>query len=124
LSLTDLAEAWIVLWGISYLITAAIAPHISDTPPFIYGILGFLLLFFMALRYLAYDNLGYYAVSTLFFAMSLLMVYSAVASWTGLGLWNVPFPSKEPFQISMAFLDMFSAIFLYLLAKETYRKTK
>jgi hypothetical protein len=124
LNLSDLAEAWIVLWGISYILTAVLTPNISKASPFLYGALGAFILFIVVLNHVAYDNLGYYIVAALFLAMALSMVYGAIVSWTGLGLWNVPFPSKEPFQISMAVFDMISALFMYLTAQKTFRKRK
>ena len=52
----------------------------------------------------------------LLFILGLVEVYGGIASWCGLGIWNVPFPNIELFQVSMAFADLLSAVFLFYLA--------
>ena len=120
--LKDLAEAWIIMWGISYIITAIVAPSISDAPAILYGVLGAFILFMVLLKHLAYDKFGYRILAGAFFGLGIAMVYGFVVSWSGAGLWNVPFPNKELFQVSMAFADMLSAVFLFLLGIEMVRK--
>jgi len=122
MNLKDLAEAWTIMWGISYIITALVAPSISDTPAILYGWLGALILFMVLMMHLAYDKVGYRIVAIVFFALGIMMTYGGVVSWTGAGLWNVPFPNKDLFQVSMAFVDMLSAVFLFLLGIEMARK--
>ena len=122
MNLKDLAEALTIMWGTSYIMTALVAPSISDAPAILYGALGALILFMILMMHLAYDKLGYRIVAVVFFALGILMTYGGVVSWTGAGLWNVPFPNKDLFQISMAFADMLSAVFLFLLGIEMARK--
>ena len=122
MNLKDLAEAWTIMWGISYIITALVAPSISEAPAFAYGVLGAFILFTVFLMHLAYDKLGYHIMAGAFFALGITMTYGSVVSWTGAGLWNVPFPNKDLFQISMAFADMLSAVYLFLLGIEMARK--
>jgi len=122
MNLKDLAEAWTIMWGISYIITALVAPSISDAPAIFYGALGAFILFMVFFIHLAYDKLGYHIMTGAFFALGIAMTYGGVVSWTGAGLWNVPFPNKELFQVSMAFADMLSAVFLFLLGIEIARK--
>jgi hypothetical protein len=46
------------------------------------------------------------------------MTFGGVASWTGLVQWNVPFVNVELFQVSMAFADLLSAVFMFVIAIE------
>jgi hypothetical protein len=124
MDLKDLAEAWIIMWGVSYIAVALIAPSISDVSPVGYGVLGGFILFCVFMKHIAYDRLGYLVMAGAFFALGIAETYGGVVSWTGAGLWNVPFPNKELFQVSMAFADMLSAVFLFLLSFEMARKTK
>lgn len=122
MALKDLAEAWTIMWGTSYIITALVAPSISDAPAFFYGTLGAFILCMVFLTHQAYTKFGYQVLAGAYFALGIMMVYGFVVSWTGAGLWNVPFPNKELFQVSMAFADMLSAVFLFLLGIEMARK--
>lgn len=122
MNLKDLAEAWTIMWGISYIITALVAPSISEVPAVGYGVLGAFIIFMVVFMHLANDKFGYRIMAGVFFALGIAMTYGGVVSWTGAGLWNIPFPNKELFQISMAFADMLSAVFLFLLSIEMARK--
>ena len=106
------------MWGISYIITAIVAPSISDAPAIFYGILGAFIIIMVFLMHFIRGR----PVTIAFFALGIMMTYGGVVSWTGAGLWNVPFPNKDLFQISMAFADMLSAVFLFLLGIEMARK--
>jgi len=118
MNLKDLAEAWTIMWGISYIITALVAPSISEVPAFAYGVLGVFIIVMVFLMHFIHGR----PVTVVFFALGIMMTYGGVVSWTGAGLWNVPFPNKELFQVSMAFADMISAVFLFLLGIEIARK--
>jgi len=122
MNLKDLAEAWTIMWGLSYIITSLVAPRISEVPQIGYGVLGAFILFMVLLIHLADDKLGYHILAGVFFALGVAMIYGGVVSWTGVGLWNVPFPNKELFQVSMAFADLLSAVFLFILGLEMARK--
>jgi hypothetical protein len=50
------------------------------------------------------------------FILGVFMVWGGVASWTGLAVWKVPFPNKEFFQVSMAFPDLLSVVFMFILS--------
>lgn len=104
------------MWSLSYILVAIFAPSISDIHPLFYGILGVWLAFMLLLDHLAYDKLGYFIVSVLWVFNGTLMVYGGVTSWAGLAVWNVPFPNKEIFYVSMAFADLISAVFMFVLA--------
>jgi len=49
------------------------------------------------------------------FILAVFEVWGGVVSWTGIVLWQVPFPNKEFFQVSMAFADLLSATFMFTL---------
>ena len=118
MNLKTLAIAWILMWGMSYIMVALVAPWIADTPPLVYGALGAFILFCLLLRHIAYDELGNNIVRIIFFCLGTLMVFGGITSWTGVALWNVPFPNVEIFQVSMAFADLLSAVFMFVLAIE------
>ena len=118
MNLKTLAIAWTLMWGISYIIVAIVAPWIADTSPLFYVALGALILFALLLRHLAYNELGYNIVRVLFFCLGTLMVFGGVTSWTGVTLWNVPFSNVEIFQVGMAFADFIAAAFMFVLAIE------
>jgi hypothetical protein len=122
MDLKDLAEAWTIMWGLSYIMVALVAPSISEVPALGYGVLGFFILFMAFLTHIAYDKFGYDVLAGAFFALGIAMVYGGVVSWTGTGLWNIPFPNKELFQVSMAFADLLSAVFMFMLGLELVRK--
>lgn len=114
MELRDFAVAWNVMWALTYIIVAVIAPNISlDTPALFYIIFGAVLLFCVLVQYLATDALGRRLAALPLIFFGIIMTYTGVASWTGVLLWNVPFANVEIFQVSMAFADLFSAVFLF-----------
>lgn len=116
-NLMKVALAWTTMWGISYIITALITPTISlDTPPLFYGCLGLVILIGVLAKILAHDTVGFVLVGLLFAVLACFMVYGGVASWAGLGIWNVPFANKEIFQVSMALADFIAAAFMFTIA--------
>jgi len=107
------------MWGLAYIATAIFAPWIAEdvaAGTLLYAVLGCLILFFLILYRIAYDNLGYVFTAILLGAIGILEVYSGIASWTGLMMWNVPFANLEIFQVSMAFADLISAVIFFYLA--------
>jgi hypothetical protein len=114
MGLKNFAVAWNVMWALSYIIVAVVAPNISlDTSAFFYAIFGVVLLFCVLVQYLANDTLGRKIVALMLIAFGVFMAYGGVASWTGASLWNVPFTNIEIFQVSMAFANLLSAVFLF-----------
>jgi hypothetical protein len=117
MNLKTLAIAWTLMWGLTYIIVAFIAPNIAlDTPALFYVFLGAFILATLVTRYFAYNKLSRSVVRCLFFGLGVFEVIGGVMSWTGVGLWNVPFADVALFQISMAFADLISAVFLFVLA--------
>lgn len=116
-NMAKIALAWTTMWGISYILTALIAPTISlDTSPWFYGFLGAIILIGVFAKMLAHDAIGFAVIGAFFTNLACLMVYGGVASWAGLSIWNVPFLNKELFQVSMAFADFISAAFMMVIA--------
>jgi len=135
--LNRFAVAWLLAFGISYIATAIFAPGIAGDPVqgmIVYTVLGLVILAAVALRTFTesqevsvslrkevkmdirvmspIQNLG----RVLLAVLGVIEVVGCVTSWSGVAVWNVPFPNKELFQMSMAFLDMLSAVFMFLLA--------
>lgn len=122
-SLRKFAVAWTLMWGLAYIMTAFFAPWTSgidtDATSLLYFFLGAFIIASVGLVNLAkmeiYISLG----RLLLFIFGVIEVFGGIASWTGLALWNVPFPNKELFQVSMAFADLLSAVFMFYLAIDT-----
>jgi len=136
--LTKLARAWLLMWGLSYIIVAAIAPGIAGDirlGQLTYGVLGLsiigaLILFYYerneeepfpgggihVVRRRPYVNTARFILCVLGY----ISVCGGVASWTGLAVWHVPFENQQAiFQVSMAFANLLSAVFMFALAWET-----
>lgn len=118
-AIRQFAAAWVLMWSLSYIMVAIVAPFISDVAPLVYGTLGVWLAFTLLLQHLAYDKLGRCIVRMLWVCNGVLMVYGGITSWTGVAVWNVPFPNKEVFQVSMALADLLSAVLMFSLALST-----
>lgn len=135
--LNRFAVAWLLAFGISYIATAIFAPGVAGDPVqgmIVYTLLGVAILAAVALRTFTESqevsvplkpgvkmrievegprrNLG----RVLLAVLGVIEVIGCVTSWTGVGVWNVPFPNKEVFQVSMALMDMVSAVFMFCLA--------
>lgn len=111
------AVAWNIMWGFSYIIVAAVAPWIVDgdilTNISLYIGLGLAILIGVILRLSTkHQLLGRIILSF----TALIEIYGGITSWTGITPWNVPFPNPEIFQVSMAFADLISAVFMLTLA--------
>jgi hypothetical protein len=110
----DFAVAWNVMWGISYIMVAILAPAVSNVPAFAYVFLGAVLLFCVLVQYIAADQLGRNLAALPLIFLGGLMVWGGVDSWTAAtGYWNIPFANLELFHVSMAFADLISAVFLF-----------
>ena len=111
------------MWAFAYIVTALFAPWVGDLDAFanfaIYLFLGCWIVFTLLLSALVSDMLGQRIVRCLWFVLGLVEVFGGITSWAGLGIWNVPFPNKELFQVSMAFADLLSAVFMFYLAIDT-----
>lgn len=117
MSLRKFAFAWNLMWGLGYIIVALSAPWIGGEEVTInialYMALGIGILFSLTLLYLK----KWYRVGRgILMILGVISVYGGIASWTGLTLWNVPFPNRELFQVSMAFADLLGAVFMFVLA--------
>ena len=124
-NLTKIASAWTAMWTLSYFAVAALAPNVGgDTPLigiFTFGLFGVLLVVAMALSLFGY-NLWQRAGQVLLWGCAGVSMISGVASWTGVAIWQVPFASKEVFQVTMAAMDFIGAFFMTLLAISVERR--
>ena len=125
-SLRKFAVAWTLMWAFAYIFTAVFAPYVGGedvTTNFVTFLgLGAWMIISLAL----YSNKSPCVnvsitrseiIGRIFlFWLGLIEVFGGITSWTGLALWNVPFPNKELFQVSMAFADLIAAVFMFYLA--------
>jgi len=105
------------MWAISYFAVATIAPGISGDPNdvWLYAGFGGALLIGVILTQLSsvvLNSIG----KVVLFLLAVISIGSGIASWAGVEIWNVPFLSKELFQVSMAFADLIAAAFMFVLA--------
>jgi hypothetical protein len=123
-NLKKFAVSWIVMWALSYIVVALVAPQVSDVSPIVYGLLGAGLLVMSILTVLqewnTQNDMFGFLLGLAYFSVAVLMVYGGVTSWTGISIWNVPFEAKEVFQVSMAFADFIAAAFMLYLFGEVW----
>ena len=118
---TKFAICWLLMWGMSYIATALFAPEISGNPilgAILYSFLGSVLIALVVARSFINDSQTWAGAWIRYglFAFALVATYGGILSWSGLAVWNVPFPNKELFQVSMAFGNLFSAVLMLYLA--------
>jgi len=110
----ELVDAFILAWGLLYPASAIIKPDlIGNLSPnhsriALLGI-GATILTGLALRA---HTIG----KAILFGMGILEAFGCVSSWVGNTKWNVPFEDKVPFNISMAFLDLISAVAMFAVS--------
>lgn len=114
--LKNFAIAWTLMWGLSYIVVAMIAPDISDLPGIVYIVTGELIIMGVTMKVCDIHARGF--TNIFLGCLGGLMIYGGIASWTGVAIWNVPFENLELFQVSMAFADLLSATFMFVLALE------
>lgn len=111
------AVAWLLMWGLSYIFAALLAPEISGDVThgrIAFSFIGVAILAALLLLRTSGRIIG----RLLLLILGVPEVICGVASWTGIIIWNVPFMDKALFQVSMAFLDLVSATFMFFLAIE------
>lgn len=115
------AVAYLLVWAVSYMAVSLLAPEVGGAGDALSGLLymgfGWLIVLAIVLSEWGKDPLKRLGYATLF-VLGVMEVISGVASWTGVVVWNVPFPSKELFQVSMAFADLISAAVMFYVALE------
>lgn len=115
-NLKNVTNAWLIAWALAYIITAIFAPGIAGnvwTGTILYATMGTLIIVSLALFRAQNTDLRNGGM-VLLFALAAFSVYGAVASWTGLFVWNVPFPAKEVFQVTMGLMDFLGAVFMLI----------
>ena len=118
---TKFAICWLLMWGMSYIATALFAPEISGDlvlGAISYSFLGSVLIALVVARSFRNNLLTFsgWWIRYGLFALALVATYGGILSWSGVAVWNVPFPNKELFQVSMAFGNLFSAVLMLYLA--------
>ena len=118
-NLKVVTNAWLIAWAFAYLATVIFAPEIAGndvlTGQILYATMGLLILVSLALLYAQNVDLRNVGM-ILLFVLALFSVYGAVASWSGLFVWNVPFQAKEVFQVTMGLMDFLGAVFMLIRA--------
>ena len=116
-----LTVAWNLMWALSYLMVAFLAPGIGGSPVWesalVFLVFGIALLAATTLATWARGKTRLAGRITLLI-LAVFSVYSGIASWTGVALWIVPFADKALFQVSMAFADLIGAAFMIDVALE------
>lgn len=100
---------WSLMWSLSYIACNMIKPDLVYGTTKSLSLLGFPTFGLIMLAGLLFD------VKPLLFGCGVIEVFAGVASWTGIIRWNVVWTtSYDPLaQISMALLDLVSAVFLF-----------
>jgi len=125
--LRKFALAWLLMWAFAYVAVAIIAPGISGEDSqgrtiylvsrgrTIYLAMGVAVIGTLALLERGTHKQTKMLAKILLLALAIIEVFSGIASWSGVAVWNVPFANKELFQVSMAFADLISAAFMFYL---------
>jgi len=116
--LENFAVSWLIAWGMSYIATAIFAPSIAGdfrVGILTYTLVGILIIATSTLKWFPNTNPFDRIRRFTLFVLASMSILSGVQSWTGVLIWNVPFASKELFQITMAFMDFISAVFMLIL---------
>ena len=101
--------SWILMWSLAYIACSFLKPDLVN------GVLD-------GISFLLNPSFGIvmllallFRIRSLLFACGVLEVFAGVASWVGFIHWNIPWNSGyDPLaQISMALLDLISAVFLF-----------
>jgi hypothetical protein len=117
--LTKFSMAWLVMWAISYITVAFVSPQIQPATPFwVFLLIGVTMLSAIMLSLFAKKRIAKLCIAFVLSIFGIGEVCCGVASWVGKILWNVPFANIELFQVSMAFLDVISAAFLFYYVME------
>jgi len=119
----DFADAWIGMWGLSYIACSIIKPDIFANISPDLGRLAMIGTGSTMLAGLALKNKPIGRI--LLAALGIAETFGGVASWSGLTKWNIPFENKEIFNVSMAAFDLISAAtLLYKSFKNDSKKLK
>jgi len=102
------------MYGLTYIFCAAVKPDVFYGLPSIYGAIALItigILMILGLWLIGKKNSR--SAKIILFSLGCHATLAGVASWTGLITWDVPFQDKPIFNVSMAFLDLLGAVFLF-----------
>ena len=119
-SSSDLSGSWILMWALAYLACALLKPDVFEGVPHPYGASAMLAMsagMLAGLFLVGREDPSRTVGRILLAAAGVLEVAGGVASWTGVIRWNVPFEDRGVFGVSMAVLDLVSAVFLFARVK-------
>ncbi len=115
---TQIAICWTLMWGLAYFATGLFTPEIMGSSTLIgfltCDVLGGAIIFALELRQLS--SSWRTLARVMLVILALVEISGGILSWSGASLWNIPFANKEIFQVSMAFADLVSAVFMLYLA--------
>ena len=115
-------DAWILMWGLTYLFCAIIKPDIFEGFSSIYGFISMATIggLMLAGLFLGSSNKS----RIVLFFMGVFETMCGIISWSGAVTWNIPFQDKAIFNVSMAFLDFIGATVLFTKSMEMDLKNK
>lgn len=113
-----IVDAWILMWGLVYLVCAVIKPDIFEGWPSIYGFISMASIGTLMIVGLVFGNTTKGKI--ILFAMGVLESIGGIASWCGAIMWNVPFQDKAIFNVSMSFFDFIGAVALFTKSLEVF----
>lgn len=108
-----------LMWGLSYIAVAIMAPGISGSDAIDNRVFCAALGIWVLASVLVFLKSGNMAMNTVYYrasfaVLAIVMVFAGVASWAGTAMWNVPYQNGLA-QVSMAFADLISAVFMFYL---------
>lgn len=98
-------DAFIVTWGLAYLVAAVLAPRLIVGLPVVAAVGGMLAVGILLVGSVAVDEWGLYA------GLGALQVTAAVAGWTGTIRWSVPYDQGFA-AVTMAGADLAAGVVL------------
>lgn len=127
ISLNDLVNGWIIMWAGAYFFCAWLKPDVLGITTATEGATYFLILGMTMLvgLYLTANEHTEISKRTkirrlgriILFVVGIVECLLGVQCWIGIPKWNVPFPNKEIFTVSMSFLDLGSSALLIAKAQ-------
>lgn len=119
-----ISDSWILMWGIAYLACAIVAPDIFLDLPVLISRLTLITVGTIMICGLIFANnrdIFGQPVSqsiakvgrVILFVMGVEETFGGILSFSGQIMWNVPFADKALFNVSMAFAELVTAMFLF-----------
>ena len=112
--------SWLLMWALSYLVVAVVAPGVGGPPVWLdiveyLGTGAALMAATLIIGYYPGESVKVIARAALV-VLAVISVYSGIGSFAGVFIWVVPYADKAVTQVSMAFLDLVGAAAMIYLA--------